>query len=473
MFSRFPWGHLLFTVSVVLFSIGIGRATEQSSNQSNEREIPASVVFARVAPSVLVVKCTRKDGEIQGSAVVIDTDRVITSYHVVEAANSIQLTQGKQSWNATLLAFDQAHDLALLSVPQLDRPKVATRPSSLVKVGERTLAVGAPRGLELSLSDGLVAALRTPKGDLAGPANLTGKAGAKPTGTPASESATGPSLIQTTAPVSPGSSGGGLFDGQGRLIGIITFGSSGQNLNFAHPVEWVIELSQGPVTGKSPSPPPKPAPSHTISSRPPIIVCTMRTSATWAMFSGGTEMLESGSVTGTWLFEKFNSQLIRFSVKDSGGNQTNFVLSDMDRQSGFVRFSRAATGPRFELFFWMDDEGTFHITSAEGVDFYGQLRIRTQSGECGPPPAEPVNPAAIPMATSCKSGATALCMQEARNHLTKERPVEALQSFLTACDQGEPTGCEEAAKVCDKMKLQLKAQDLRRRAVLLRNKPTD
>lgn len=74
-------------------------------------------------------------------------------------------------------------------------------------------SVGALEGFELSLSDGLISQLRG-------------------------------EIIQTTAPISPVSSGGGLLDAQGRLIGITTFGhKSGQNLNFAIPAEWIFALS--------------------------------------------------------------------------------------------------------------------------------------------------------------------------------------------------------------------------------------
>lgn len=469
MFSTIRWSRWLILIAIALISVRNSEAQtlNPASGGGPEREIPASVIFARVSPSVLVVQSASKTGETQGSAVVIATDQVVTSYHVIEGAASIQVKQGGQSWNATLLAFDQQHDLAVLSVPQLDRPRVAMRPSSLVKVGERTFAVSAPRGLELSLSDGLVAALRTPKGDLArsgGPAAKT----AVPAG--GADAGTGPALIQTTAPVSPGSSGGGLFDSQGRLIGIITFVANGQNLNFAHPSEWVAELSQGPRIDKSPPREPTPAPTHSISARPPLVLCNMRTTATWALFSGGTEMLESGKFKDKWTFERFNTQLIQFTAAIPVSNKDNYVLSDMDRQNGFIRFSRAVEGPRFELFFWMDDQGTFHITSAEGVSFYGQLRIRTISGECNPPPAEPERPIAIPVDQTCKSGTTAVCMKEGRNSLERKQTIAALQSFITACDQEEPTGCEEAAKLCDEMKLQQKARDLRQRATLLRSK---
>jgi tetratricopeptide (TPR) repeat protein len=98
---------------------------------------------------------------------------------------------------------------------------VALRLSSTLAVGEHVYALGAPEGLELSLSEGLVSSLR---------------------------SFDGLSFIQTTAPISHGSSGGGLFDGQGSLIGITTFTfKDGQNLNFAIPSDLVATLKQHPA----------------------------------------------------------------------------------------------------------------------------------------------------------------------------------------------------------------------------------
>jgi S1-C subfamily serine protease len=74
-------------------------------------------------------------------------------------------------------------------------------------------AIGTPQGLERTLSQGLVSAMR--------------------------ETSEG-TVIQTSAPISPGSSGGGLFDTQGQLVGITTFQTkTGQNLNFAIPVDWL------------------------------------------------------------------------------------------------------------------------------------------------------------------------------------------------------------------------------------------
>jgi len=91
---------------------------------------------------------------------------------------------------------------------------------SSLRVGMRVYAVGAPRRLEQTISDGLLSALR--RGD-AGELQL----------------------VQTSAPISPGSSGGGLFDAHGRLIGITTSGlKESQNLNFAMPARWISDLAR-------------------------------------------------------------------------------------------------------------------------------------------------------------------------------------------------------------------------------------
>ena len=92
-----------------------------------------------------------------------------------------------------------------------------------VRVGQRAYAIGAPQGLELTLSEGLISSLRA---------------------------TTNGSIIQTTASISPGSSGGGLFDANGQLIGIVTFQSkTGQNLNFALPAHWISEMKPREASG--------------------------------------------------------------------------------------------------------------------------------------------------------------------------------------------------------------------------------
>lgn len=97
-------------------------------------------------------------------------------------------------------------------------PAVQLGSSEALKIGQRVYAVGSPIGLELTLSEGVVSGFRGVK---------NGR------------------YIQTTAAISPGSSGGGLFDDEGRLIGLVTFYfKDGQQLNFAAPVDWIPGASQ-------------------------------------------------------------------------------------------------------------------------------------------------------------------------------------------------------------------------------------
>ena len=152
-----------------------------------------------------------------GSGVVIAPQTVLTNCHVIAGQREIVFRQNNVTHAAKLVAGSVVFDLCKLSVPTLNAKPVVTRSAGALKVGERVYAIGNPRGLELSLSEGLISGLRDIENDV---------------------------QIQTTAPISPGSSGGGLFDNSGRLIGIVTwYLANGQNLNFAMPIALVSQLS--------------------------------------------------------------------------------------------------------------------------------------------------------------------------------------------------------------------------------------
>src|SRR5271157_1857447 len=182
-----------------------------------EAETPEQV-FQRVSPSVVVVHVADASGEpvSLGSGIVSSPGTVITNCHVAQAGPQLKASHLGKSFAATLQYTDTDRDLCQLSVPKLDAPSVSVGDSKSLKVGQRVFAVGAPEGLELTLSEGLISAIRS-MADLR--------------------------YIQTTASISQGSSGGGLFDSEGRLIGITTFYvSGGQNLNFALPADWIQGL---------------------------------------------------------------------------------------------------------------------------------------------------------------------------------------------------------------------------------------
>ena len=148
-------------------------------------------VFDKVKDSIVVVKSFDSRGKLkeQGSGVLLSPGRVATNCHVVKGGTSYKVVQGTQVIPALLYAEDSDKDICLLDAKDFSGKPVQVGTTKSLKVGAKVYAVGAPRGLELSLSDGIISQLR---GGL-------------------------PPMIQTTAAISPGSSGGGLFDDEGRL----------------------------------------------------------------------------------------------------------------------------------------------------------------------------------------------------------------------------------------------------------------
>ena len=201
--SWFP----LLSLAGLIFPIAVFGATPEQ-------------IFAQASPSIVVVEVFKAAGQpvAFGSGVVIAKGQVITNFHLTQKGNRFQIRQSRNAFPATLKYSDSDRDLSQLDVPELNAPAAPLGKAKNLKVGQRVYAIGAPKGLELTLSEGLISSLR-------------------PSG--------GSQFIQTSAPISPGSSGSGLFDSNGRLIGITTFSvAEGQNLNFALPADWITELPE-------------------------------------------------------------------------------------------------------------------------------------------------------------------------------------------------------------------------------------
>ena len=184
-------------------------------------------IFSMASPSIVIVRALDAQGKVisLGSGVVIASTQVVTNCHVTDKGVRMEVKSGLHTLSASIRYADRERDLCQLAVPSLTAPSIKIGSVKKIKIGARVVALGSPQGLELSLSDGLVSALRE-----AGDA----------------------SIIQTTAPISPGSSGGGLFDEEGRLIGITTFYlAEGQNLNFALPADWIAALPERAKASKA------------------------------------------------------------------------------------------------------------------------------------------------------------------------------------------------------------------------------
>jgi S1-C subfamily serine protease len=194
---------------------------------ATKEKTPAEL-FKQLSPSVVTIAFDGPLGMSGGGTgfLIDDQGTIATNHHVISSAKQLQIKfmNGAVYKKAELLDENADRDLALLRVkidePEEGTPKPDVEPlvlgdSEAVVVGERAIAIGNPLGLDHTLTDGLVSARRIYEG--------------KP-------------WIQMSVPVSPGNSGGPLFNMKGEVIGVITaqilggMGGRAQNLNIAVPV---------------------------------------------------------------------------------------------------------------------------------------------------------------------------------------------------------------------------------------------
>jgi hypothetical protein len=158
-----------------------------------------------------------KDGKpvAQGTGFVIGNDgAILTNYHVVAEGSSavVKFPDGAFCVVDGVLASDKARDIAVIKIHGQNFRTVPLGDSDQVQVGEDVVAIGNPLSLESTVSNGIVSGIRTFKEE-------------------------GGKFLQITAPISPGSSGGPLFNMAGEVVGITTlYLKAGENLNFAIPV---------------------------------------------------------------------------------------------------------------------------------------------------------------------------------------------------------------------------------------------
>jgi tetratricopeptide (TPR) repeat protein len=179
----------------------------------------------RIKPSAVAIETfdARNEKLSRGSGFFIDFDRVVTNRHVIDNAFRAEV----HSYNGTVypvkgvIAVDAEGDLALLRIdapPGQVRPLVLDRTSP--QEGESVVVIGNPLGLEGSVTNGIVSAVR--------------------------DIPTFGRIIQITAPISPGSSGSPVVNMHGQVIGVATLQvTGGQSVNFAIPSERISQLQSG------------------------------------------------------------------------------------------------------------------------------------------------------------------------------------------------------------------------------------
>jgi hypothetical protein len=202
-----------------MVSVFLGLLLPQRSDALSTAEL-----FRRCSPSVATLIVTRKDGRTsQGTGFLVSAGgEVLTNFHVVDNAESVQVYFSETLWHSAkrIVAQDPEKDLALLWIERVS-PSLPYLQISQAKIpeGSDLVVIGTPRGFEKTVSTGIVSGYRT-------------------RGTT--------SLIQITAPISSGSSGSPVFETSGKVIGLaIGTLQDAQGMNFAVDGKEIADFLRG------------------------------------------------------------------------------------------------------------------------------------------------------------------------------------------------------------------------------------
>lgn len=182
-----------------------------------------------------------------GSGVVIAEDTVLTNFHVVEDASSLKVTTGDDEFDATLLAYDENLDVAILKADGLNLPAVTLGDSDTLQVGDWAICIGNPLGEQFAgtTTVGIVSALNREVSS-----TTTDKYGLRGTVTN--------TMIQVDAAINSGNSGGGMFSVNGELMGIPTLkytgsafsGATVEGIGMCIPINAAKPLIEDVLSGK-------------------------------------------------------------------------------------------------------------------------------------------------------------------------------------------------------------------------------
>lgn len=198
---------------------GVKEKTEDTIIQKNE--LNASDIYLKSKDKVALLICYDQNGipTSQGSGFFISKDSLITNHHVIEGASRVDIKligQDKMIRGSQIISASEKHDIAIIKTKK-EFNYFTTDSLNNENIGSKVYTIGNPRGLEGTISEGIISAKRKEEYD----------------------------LIQITAPISPGNSGGPLINENGKVIGISTFTlTNSQNLNFAVPIKYISECTK-------------------------------------------------------------------------------------------------------------------------------------------------------------------------------------------------------------------------------------
>ncbi len=200
--------HIALIILTVFLSIGL-----------NAQDVKS--IYNKSKPSIVLILTydSNQTPLAMGSGFYFEKNLIATNYHVIKGSNSIvikNLGTLAKSENVRVKSYSEELDVAILEVGTMNSSFLPLNTIS-PEIGDNIIAIGNPKGLEGTISTGIVSGIRKLSEQY--------------------------SLIQITSPISPGSSGGPVLDSQGRVIGISTFTlHDSQNLNFAIPSNAIYDM---------------------------------------------------------------------------------------------------------------------------------------------------------------------------------------------------------------------------------------
>ncbi len=224
------------------------------ANDTARKQTPLTTAHRKDIPTIakdavgaiVSIVMSDKDGQpiAKGTGFLVSKDgHIVTNYHVIENGSSaiVKLPDGALFSVDGVLAFDKARDVAVIKAHGENFRTLPLGNSDKLQVGEDVVAIGNPLSLESTVSNGILSGIRTSE-------------------------AKGGKFLQVTTPISPGSSGGPLFNMAGEVVGITTmYLEGGENLNFAIPINDAkrLLLAQSSAIRKLPNEPDEEAPKET------------------------------------------------------------------------------------------------------------------------------------------------------------------------------------------------------------------
>jgi len=213
---------IIAAITLLVAALPIANAQTTAPTLSGDQ------VVERVSPAAVSILVGKGDGQVAGvaSGVIIRSDGVIlTANHVVRGMREVQvrLKSGEIYDQVELIASDERRDVAAPRIPATGLPVLPIGNSANATSGATVFVVSNALGLPWTASSGILSATRMAD-DVPG-------------------AGSGYRILQFTAPLSPGSSGGVLVDVEARILGIVVGSLSvGQNVNFAVPIDTIAGL---------------------------------------------------------------------------------------------------------------------------------------------------------------------------------------------------------------------------------------